>query len=326
VRRRFFFLYVPARRGRARACGIIDPTMRRLALLLVLILVPLAGPAAAQTIVRQVGNVTVQADPRLAYPGGLFVVHVTSRRPLSAYLTAVFDGRRLPLFHTRRGYRALVPIPATLEPGEHAMGIEIRTRRGRNRIAVPVTVAPRAYPPRTTVIPEAKRALVLQPGVVRDGRQVQLLLRTVTPLQQWAGPFKPPVDSPPEYSFGAPTTYIGGSPVESMSDAIYGEYHRGMDYPVAPGTLVQAPAAGTVLLARHNPLTGGTLLLDHGQGVISAFFHLERVEVVEGQNLVGRTPVGIAGETGIAPSPHVHWAVYVYGVAVDPRVMESLAE
>jgi len=302
--------------------------MRRRALLLILSLVLLlpAGPAAAQAVVRTAGNVTVQADPRLAYPGGLFVVHVTSRRPLSAALTAVFDGRRLPFFPTRRGYRALVPVPATLAPGEHVLGIDIRAHRGRRRIAVPVTVTPRDYPPRTIVIPEAKRVLVMQPGVVRDGRQVQLLLRTVTPLQQWAGAFKPPVDSPPEYSYGSPTTYIGGSPVESMSDAIYGEYHRGMDYPVAAGTLVQAPAAGTVLLARQNALTGGTLLLDHGQGVISAFFHLERIEVVEGQSLVGRTPVGIAGETGIAPATHVHWAVYVQGVAVDPRVMESLAE
>jgi hypothetical protein len=300
--------------------------MRRLACLVLPCLVLTAGPAAAQAIVRQAGNVTVQADPRLAFPGGLFVVHVTSRRPLGAYLTAVFDGRRVPLFPSRRGHRALVPIPATLAAGEHVLGIEIRTRRARRRIAVPVTVAPRDYPARTVVIPEAKRPLVLQPGVVRDGRQVQLLLRTVTPAQQWAGPFKPPVDSPPEYSFGAPTTYVGGSPVESMSDAIHGEYHRGMDYPVTSGTLVQAPAAGTVLLARQNALTGGTLLLDHGQGVISAFFHLESIEVVEGQDVVGRTPVGIAGETGIAPAPHVHWAIYVQGVAVDPRVMEALAE
>jgi hypothetical protein len=47
-----------------------------------------------------------------------------------------------------------------------------------------------------------------------------------------------------------------------------------------------------VLLVRQNTLTGGTLLLDHGQGVISAFFHLGRIEVREGQTLVGRTPLG----------------------------------
>jgi murein DD-endopeptidase MepM/ murein hydrolase activator NlpD len=300
--------------------------MRRVPLFFLFLSLSLpAMPAAAQAVVRHSGNVTVQADPRLAFPGGLFVVYVTSRRALG-YETAVFDGRRLPCFPTRRGQRALVPIPATLEAGEHTLGIEIRTGRGRGRIAVPVTVAERAYPSRTVVIPEAKRGLTLQPGVVRDGRQVQLMLRTETPQQQWMGPFKPPVDAAPEYSYGAPMTYVGGSPIESMSDTIYGEYHRGMDYPEAPGTLVQAPAAGTVLLARESPLTGGTLLIDHGQGVISAFFYLERIEVVEGQSIVGRTPVAVAGQTGIASDTHVHWGVYVHGVAVDPRVMESLPE
>jgi murein DD-endopeptidase MepM/ murein hydrolase activator NlpD len=191
---------------------------------------------------------------------------------------------------------------------------------------VQVTVAPRSYPARTVVIPEAKRGLAMQPGVVREGRQLLLLLRTVSAVQQWSGPFKAPVDAPPEHSFGSPTTYIGGSPIESMSDAIHGEFHRGMDYPVPEGTIVQAPAGGTVLLARLNALTGGTLLIDHGQGVLSAFFHLGRIDVREGQAIVGRTPLGLSSDSGIASSPHVHWGVYVSGVAIDPRVMESLSD
>ena len=300
--------------------------MRRRTFLLLFGFLLSSGVASAQTAQRQAGNVTIQVDPRLAYPGGLFSVRVASARPLNAQVLAIFDGRRLPFYWSSRGLRALVPIPATLQPGEHLMGVEIRTRRGRRRIPVPVTVAPRVYPARTVVIPEAKRGLVLQPGVVRDGRQLLLLLRTVSPVQQWSGAFKPPVDAPPEYSYGAPTTYIGGSPVESMSDAVHGEFHRGMDYPVPAGTIVQAPAAGTVLLARQNPLTGGTLLLDHGQGVISAFFHLGRIEVREGQTLVGRTPLALSADTGIAATPHVHWGVYVNGVAIDPRVMESQPE
>lgn len=300
--------------------------MRRRALLLLIGALLLPGVAPAQTVQRRSGDVTIQVDPRLAYPGGVFTVRVATARPVNGQVLAVFDGRRIPFFWSSRGLRALVPIAAALQPGEHLMGVEIRTRRGRRRIPVPVTVAPRAYPARTVVIPEAKRGLLVQPGVVRDGRQLLLLLRTVSPVQQWSGPFRPPVDAPPEYSFGAPTTYIGGSPVEALSDAVYGELHRGMDYPVPAGTVVQAPAAGTVLLARENPLTGGTLLVDHGQGVLSVFFHLARIDVREGQSIVGRTPLGLSGDTGIAGTPHVHWAVYVNGVAVDPRVMEALSE
>ena len=300
--------------------------MRRWTFFLLLGALLSSGVASAQTAQRQSGNVTIQVDARLAYPGGLFGVRVSSARPLNAQVLAIFDGRRLPFYWSSRGLRALVPIPATLSPGEHLMGIEIRTRRGRRRIPMPVTVAPRVYPARTVSIPEAKRSLMLQPGVVRDGRQLLLLLRTVSPVQQWSGPFKPPVDAPPEYSYGAPTTYVDGSPLDSLSDAVHGEFHRGMDYPVPGGTVVQAPAAGTVLLARQNTLTGATLLIDHGQGIISAFFHLARIEVREGQTLVGRTPVGLSGDTGVAWTPHVHWGVYVSGVAIDPRVMESLPD
>jgi murein DD-endopeptidase MepM/ murein hydrolase activator NlpD len=68
------------------------------------------------------------------------------------------------------------------------------------------------------------------------------------------------------------------------------------------------------------------VFLDHGQGVLSVFFHLGRIDFQEGQALEGRFPVGISGESGIAAEPHVHWAVYIHGVAVDPRVMERLRE
>ena len=85
--------------------------MRRRALLLPSCVLLPPGPAAAQAIVRQSGNATVQVDPRLAFPGGLFVVHVTSRRPLGGYLSAVFDGRRIPCFSTRRGQRVMPDAP-----------------------------------------------------------------------------------------------------------------------------------------------------------------------------------------------------------------------
>jgi murein DD-endopeptidase MepM/ murein hydrolase activator NlpD len=78
-----------------------------------------------------------------------------------------------------------------------------------------------------------------------------------------------------------------------------------------------------VLLAGPLVLTGNTLVIDHGQGVISVFYHLSRIDVVPGQAVESRTPVGLSGETGLATAPHLHWGVYVSGVAVDPRVMDG---
>lgn len=304
--------------------------MRRFAPVLALLLSAPLSPsiARAAATARSSGPMQVRVDDTLAYPGGLFIVDASSRRRLGGGVVAVLDGRRCPMYPSRNGLRGLVPVPSTLGPGRYMLGVEVRGGRVRRRIAVPVEVAARDYPVRSVVIPEVKRALLGEARAVRDGRQVQLLLRTETEYRYWRGPFAAPVDAPPVYSFGAPMQYEGkgGTAVEPTTDSVWGEYHRGMDYMVPAGTVVRAPAAGSVLMAAELPLTGQTLVIDHGQGVISVFFHLGRIDVGSGQPVDARRPVGLSGETGIAAEPHVHWAVYVHGVAVDPRVMERVLD
>lgn len=297
--------------------------MRRL--LLVFFILIVGSPLPAQTVSKRVGLVTVNVDEGLAFPGGLFVVHLQSRRGIGPAV-ASFDGLRCPFFNTRRGLRALVPIRPTLAGGTTTVGIELQGRRGRQRIAVPAAIAPREYPPRSVTLPDGKLALLMRPGAVRQSRQLLLALRSLSSEQEWRGPFRTPVDVDPVYGYGAPTRYSGAANVEMATDSLFGEYHRGMDYLVPPGTVVQAPAAGRVVLAAPQILTGSTLVLDHGQGVLSVFFHLSRIDVKEGEWVEGRTPVGLSGDSGIAAAPHLHWAVYVHGVAIDPRVMESLAD
>jgi murein DD-endopeptidase MepM/ murein hydrolase activator NlpD len=292
------------------------------ALLLPVLFLPPAGTSSAQDVVRRVGRYTVTAETAAAYPGGLIVARLRASHPIRAIAYANIDGRRFRFLETHAGLRALVPLPADFTPGPVTLGVEL-IGQGRVRIPVPLTVAPRAYPPRVVVIPEERRPLLDSPRRVRDSRQLLLTLRTVTVLQQWRGAFQPPVDAPPATSFGSPQTYIGGSPVEGMMDSVYGEYHRGLDYDVPEGTTVQAPAAGTVLLAAPLVLSGNTLVIDHGQGVISVFYHLSRIDVVPGQQVEARAPIGLSGESGLAVTPHLHWGVYVSGVAVDPRVLDD---
>ena len=105
-------------------------------------------------------------------------------------------------------------------------------------------------------------------------------------------------------------------------DGVYGEYHRGRDFDVPLGTVVQAPAAATVVFAGPLLLSGQTLVLDHGQGVVSALFHLSRLEVRTGDSVAAGTTLGLSGDSGAAASPHLHWGVYLHGVAVDPALFE----
>jgi hypothetical protein len=297
--------------------------MRRLVLAFFILIV--GSPLPAQTVSKRVGLVTISIDEGLAFSGGLFVVRLQSRRGIGP-ATASFDGLHCPFFSTRHGLRALVPIRPTLAGGTATLGIELWGRRGRQRVPVVATIAPREYPPRSVTLPDGKLALLTRPGAVRQSRQLLLALRSESREQDWPGPFKAPVDADPVYGYGAPTRYSGAANVEMATDSLFGEYHRGMDYLVPSGTVVQAPAAGRVVLASPQILTGNTLVLDHGQGVLSVFFHLSRIDRKEGEWVESRAPVGLSGESGIAAAPHLHWAVYVHGVAVDPRVMERLAD
>jgi hypothetical protein len=281
-------------------------------------------PASAQEVTRRLGAATVSIDVTSAHPGGLVVAELRSRRRLGT-VYGILDGRRCPFFPGGPGLKALLPIPIDFPVGPTSVGIEIRTRSGRQRFAVPITVAPREYPERRATIPETKRTMLEGADAVRDGRLVQLKLRTVSRSRNWNGRFQPPVGISPVPSFASRGTF-GDDAVEEKTDAIFGEYHRGLDYMVPVGTPVAAPASGIVLHAGPLTLTGGTMMIDHGQGVITVFYHLGELRVREGDRVSAGDVVGLSGDTGIVDEAQLHWGLYVHGVAVDPRAAVRLSD
>jgi murein DD-endopeptidase MepM/ murein hydrolase activator NlpD len=99
--------------------------------------------------------------------------------------------------------------------------------------------------------------------------------------------------------------------------------HSGTDVAAPAGTVLRAPAAGIVTFADPSLyLTGGTVLLDHGRGVSSAFLHLSRIDVEVGQRVEQGDALGAVGATGRATGPHMHWGLNWFDVRLDP---ESIA-
>jgi murein DD-endopeptidase MepM/ murein hydrolase activator NlpD len=280
-------------------------------------------PAAAEIVTHKVGKLSLTADTAYAFPGGVLVVRLA--RPMGTTY-AILHGRRIPFLDSPRGVRALVPVPVTAASGPTTLGIELMARGGRQRIATDVVLPSRAFSSRTVVLPEAKRPLLNQPGSQRDGRRLLIALRTLTPQALCSGSLQPPVGVAPQATFGLTETFVGATSVDAVTDSTYGEYHRGLDYDVPAGTPVQAPAAGIVVLAAPLTLTGQTLVLDHGQGIISAFYHLGRIDVHEGDHVDARASLGVSGDSGLAASPHLHWGVYLHGIAVDPAVVQKVLE
>ena len=98
--------------------------------------------------------------------------------------------------------------------------------------------------------------------------------------------------------------------------------HYGIDLAAPQGTVIRAPAAGRVTLAQPRlHFEGGLVLIDHGQGLITAYLHQSRIDVVAGQDLSRGEPVGRVGMTGRATGPHLCWRMKWRDRNLDPSLL-----
>jgi murein DD-endopeptidase MepM/ murein hydrolase activator NlpD len=99
-----------------------------------------------------------------------------------------------------------------------------------------------------------------------------------------------------------------------------GSYHSGLDIAGGAGATYVAPADGVVVLAAESPFTleGYLLIVDHGQGLSSAFLHSSELLVGEGDSVRQGQPIGRIGATGRATGPHLHWGLMWRGLRLDP--------
>ncbi|WP_019683202.1 M23 family metallopeptidase, partial [Pseudomonas aeruginosa] len=96
--------------------------------------------------------------------------------------------------------------------------------------------------------------------------------------------------------------------------------HSGLDFAVPAGTPIKAPAAGKVILIGDYFFNGKTVFVDHGQGFISMFCHLSKIDVKLGQQVPRGGVLGKVGATGRATGPHMHWNVSLNDARVDPAI------
>ncbi|TKD52263.1 M23 family metallopeptidase [Sphingomonas baiyangensis] len=132
-------------------------------------------------------------------------------------------------------------------------------------------------------------------------------------VEGWRQPFLWPVTGRISGLFGAQRVYRGEP----------GAYHSGVDVARPPGTPIVAPADGVVTLATASPFTleGNLLMLDHGMGLNSAFLHLSRIDVAEGDRVRRGQPIGAVGSSGRATGPHLHWSMKWHNARIDPLLL-----
>lgn len=219
--------------------------------------------------------------------------------------SAEFRGRRVPLYPDGPGrLLGLMPVSATDEPGADTLVVRNSDNRPRFRQTVEVKDAKfRVQNIRAT---SRMQSLKPMPGEMEAIRALQDL---ASPERYWTEPFVAPTPQCMNSPFGV-QRHHNGKPT--------GNFHRGVDYRSPEGTPVLATAAGTVQIAKMFRMHGGTVGLDHGQGLSSVYIHLSKLAVKEGATVRQGDVVGYVGSTGFATGPHLHWGLYVNGLPVNP--------
>jgi murein DD-endopeptidase MepM/ murein hydrolase activator NlpD len=138
------------------------------------------------------------------------------------------------------------------------------------------------------------------------------VLDRLTPERLWEGRFQYPVDEPCVNSpFGLRRIY---------NDGLLFFYHSGTDFAVcAPNLNIYAPAAGKVILAEELTVRGKAVLIDHGWGVISGYWHLSEFNVDVGDVVQPGDLLGLIGNTGRSAGPHLHFEIIINGTPVNPQ-------
>jgi murein DD-endopeptidase MepM/ murein hydrolase activator NlpD len=99
------------------------------------------------------------------------------------------------------------------------------------------------------------------------------------------------------------------------------EIHSGVDYALAAGTSVSSIADGTVVVAEDLFFTGKAVFVDHGNGLVSMYFHLSEIEVQAGQDVKKGESLGLVGSTGRLTGPHLHLGVRWHNARIDPQFL-----
>ena len=263
-----------------------------------------AAAAASQTA----GDLTVTTRARAIRPGEVVVLTIDTRTKASSVRVRAFERDIEPFAVNARTWRALVGIDLSTEPGSHDVVVEAAP--GDRRRVVPIHVSARKFPTRTLKVDPA---FVTPPPEARDriereSAELEGLWAAPPTAREWAGRFVRPVPHAANSAFGTHSVFNG----EPRSQ------HSGADFRSPAGTPVRAPNAGRVAIAGDRYFPGGTVVIDHGLGLLSLFAHLSSIEVRPGDRVTRGTVIGRVGATGRVTGPHLHWAVRLHGARVDP--------
>lgn len=240
-------------------------------------------------------------------PGGIAIVPIDGATQMPP--RATFNGAPVMVVRDSARWVAVLGIPLSAKPGKISLAIE---RAGTPASRVDLAIGPKRY---------VEQKLAVAPGMVdlspkdlarveRERPIIQGALATFSEAPPATLRFEPPVPGRRSSSYGMRRVFNGQPRAP----------HTGMDIAAATGTPIAAPLAGTVVATGEYFFNGGTVIVDHGQGLVTMYCHLSAIDVKPGDRLAAGDALGKVGATGRVTGPHLHWGVTLNRTMVDPAL------
>jgi len=241
-------------------------------------------------------------------PGGIAVIEIpasalTTEQPPTAY----YRGTRVILTANEKNlWHAIIGIPLSAKPGTHHVSINQNQK-------IAFTIQPKIYKEQRITLTNKRQVNPAPMDLDRIGHEKKIMVST---FKTWSNQLTPslnfikPVDGPYSSPFGL-RRFFNDQPRKP---------HSGLDIAAAEGSPIQAPADAIVSATGNYFFNGNTILLDHGQGLISMYCHLSQIDVKEGDLVQAHDIIGLVGKTGRVTGPHLHWSISLNNARVNPSL------
>ena len=253
----------------------------------------------------------LEISPAKPRQGQIVVVTLRSATPLSS--ARLFDGEReIPLEPSKEGhvYRALLGIDFESDAGKREIRVSASGPSGESSVVKPFVVSSGKFPTQSLKVAPAyvEPPPEEQARIAADREKVKRVYAAPDSPRRFDSAFRRPVVSPSAGSFGVRRVFNGQPRAP----------HDGVDLAAPQGEPVVAAAPAAVVLAEDLYFSGNTVILDHGAGLFTTYFHLSAIDVGVGDVVGAGQRIGAVGATGRATGPHLHWGARLHRSRVNP--------
>ncbi len=264
------------------------------------------------------GRYSITIYPSEAVPGDVVIISITGVGDETITAEGSFGEQELIFREGGKGKETFSLAGVSIEtgPGEIPITVLIRPGEGEAQtIHDRIVVREKDFPLQKLYLEEKEYTPELLDRIRRDAEKFKSIWNTTTPSRLWGDAFRKPLSA---------ITVTSEFGLQRMINDVPRQPHTGVDLRAAPGDTIFASNSGRVVLLEELYFSGRTIVLDHGEGLYSMYFHLSGELVSPGENVERGQPIGLAGSTGRATGPHLHWGFVLRGAKLDPLKLLEL--